>query len=312
MMRGRRLPYAAFLLGILLTASGVPATETGNGQLRLPSLAIGYSASVISNVDPGDAKAATKVWADMIMRRKGAIVESETMVLKNLPALEKALKEKRVDLIFLLPQEYLEARDRLPIVPLVASTPKEGLYEEFVLLVRKDSALATVRDLRRKRLTVETDQKGTLPLMWLETLLMREGEFEDIEQYFAGVKATHKPSQTILPVFFRQADGCIVTRTAFQTMVELNPQLGKEIREIAISPPFITSIGCLRQDYYDKYKEVLTEHLVNLHEDPQGKQILTLFRKGRLVLFEPPYLASVDALVKEHNDLRLHHLARGK
>jgi len=306
MMQGRRLPYAAFLLGILLAAAVVPATGTDNEQVRLPSLAIGYSASVISNVDPGDAKAATKVWADMIMRRKGAIVESETMILKDLPALEIALEEKRVDLIFLLPQEYLEIRDRLPLVPLVVSAPQEGLYEEFVLLVRKDSTVATIRDLRKKRLTVETDQKGTLPLMWLETLLMKEGEFEEIEQFFAVVKATRKPSQTILPVFFRQADGCIVTRTAFHTMVELNPQLGKEIREIAISPPFITSIGCLRKDYYDKYKGVLTEHLVNLHEDPQGKQILTLFRKGRLVLFDPPYLASVDALVKDHNNLRLH------
>jgi phosphonate transport system substrate-binding protein len=311
MMRGRRLPYATFLLGILLTASGVPATGAEDGQPSLPSLAIGYSATVISNVDPGDAKAATKVWADMIMRRKGAVVESETMILKNIPALENALEEKRVDLIFLLPQEYLEVRDRLPIVPLVASAPKEGLYEEFVLLVRKDSGMATIRDLRKKRLTVETDQKGTLPLMWLETLLMKDGEFENIEQFFAGIRATRKPSQTILPVFFRQADGCIVTRTAFDTMVELNPQLGKEIREIAASPPFITSIGCLREDYYEKYNEVLTEHLVNLHEDPQGKQILTLFRKGRLVLFEPPYLASVVALVKERDNLRL-HLARRK
>jgi phosphonate transport system substrate-binding protein len=300
----RRFPYAAFLLGILLTAAGVPATGTENEVPRLPSLAIGYSTSVFSDVDPSDAKAATKVWADMIMRRKGAVVESETMILKNLSALERALTGKRVDLFFLLPQEYLEVRDRLPIVPVVASAPQEGLYEEFVLLVRKDSPVATIRDLRRKRLTVETDQKGTLPLMWLETLLMKEGEFEDIRQYFSGIKATRKPSQTILPVFFQQVDACIVTRAAFRTMVELNPQLGKEIREIAISPPFITSIGCLRKDYYEKYNEVLTEHLVNLHEDPQGKQILTLFRKGKLILFKPQYLASVEALVKEHEHLR--------
>jgi phosphonate transport system substrate-binding protein len=310
MMQGQRFPYAAILLAILLHAAGVPATGTENEQLHLESLAIGYSASVFSNVDHTDAKAATKVWADMIMRRKGATVESETMVLKDLPALEKALAGKKVDLIFLLPQQYLEVRDRLPIVPLVISAPREGLYEEFVLLVRKDSAVSTLRELRKKQLNVETDQKGTLPLMWLETLLMKEGKLMDAKQFFASVKATRKPSQTILPVFFRQADGCVVTRASFNTMAELNPQLLKEIRVIAVSPPFVTAIGCLRKDYYEKYNSLLTEHLVNLHEDPQGKQILTLFGKGRLVLFKSPYLASVEALVKEHDAFRL-KLAQG-
>jgi len=300
---------AAILLGILLGAltgpREAPATGPVGTQGNLESLAIGFSSGVMVNVDPKDAKAATKIWANMIVKRRGGTANSEAIILEDTVSAAKHLREKTVDLYFLLPQEFLKIRDILPIVPVVVSTPAKGTYEEFVLLVRKDSGVRSAGDLRGRRLTVETDQKGGLPLMWVEILLMGQNIHEESKSFFASIKGMRKASQTALPVFFRQADACVVTRSAFMTMTELNPQVGRELVPIASSPPVISSIGVLRKDYYDKHGAYLTEELTRLQDDPQGKQILTLFRTGRLVPYLPEHVATVEAMLKEHDTLRM-------
>jgi phosphonate transport system substrate-binding protein len=144
-----------------------------------------------------------------------------------------------------------------------------------------------------------------LPLVWVETLLMKETGIKVAKGFFATVKVTRKPSQTVLSVFFRHSDACVVTRNAFNTMVELNPQLGKDLLPIAVSQPLVTAIGCVRKDYYEDHYPVLRENLELLHQDPQGRQILTLFRKGMLIPYEESHVASVVALLREHTELRL-------
>lgn len=277
---------------------------------HLSSFVMGFAASVLSDVDPKDAKAATKVWADMIMRRKNQKVESQAVVYDGLASMEAALRASLVDFVWLPPKVFLEARDHLPIVPIVISTPLRGLFNEFVLVVRRDARVTTVRELKNKRLTMETEHDGSIPMIWLETLLMKEAQPERPEQFFASVKGARKPSHTILPVFFGQADACIASRSAFETVVELNPQVGKELETIASSAPFVSAIGSLRKDFFAKYEPLVTANLELLHDDPQGRQILTLFKQGRLLRFKESYLATVEQLLKEHEALRLKSIRR--
>jgi hypothetical protein len=134
---------------------------------------------------------------------------------------------------------------------------------------------------------------------------MRNGFHGDSKSFLGSIKTTRKSSQAVLPVFFRQAEGCIVTWNAYDTIVELNPQVGKELVPIASSPLVITSIGVLRDDYEERFGAFVTGELIRLHMDPQGKQILLLFQKGRLVSCRNEYLSSVAAMLKEHADLRM-------
>lgn len=296
---GARRAAPALLAGALCLAA------RADQAALLPSLVIGFSDAVLSEVDLKDAKAATKVWADMIMRRKHVKVESDGVVFDGLASMDDALRAGRVDLVWLLPRDYLEARGRLPIVPIVIASPGSVLFNEFVLVVRRGGGIGSLRDLKDRRLVVETNRSEAVSRVWLETLLMKEGWREEPQQFFASVKAARKPSQIVMPVFFGQADAGVVTRHSFDTMVELNPQLGRELKSIASSAPYVAAIGCLRREYNDKYGESIRETLERLHEDPQGKQILALFRQGKLVRFTESHLASVESLLKEHDALRL-------
>ncbi len=265
-------------------------------------ISIGYSSAVLAEVDVADAEAATKLWTDRIIHRKGYDVESETRIFPDLLALEVAVTEADTDLVFLLPQEFLALAGRLPLVPVAISAPARGVFEKLVLLVRGDSGLGRLADLRGRCLLVETDQRGTVPMLWLETLLLREGEPADARAFFASVKATRKASQTVMPVFFGQAAAGVTTLSAFQTLAELNPQLAKQLKTLAVSPGYAAGVGCLTRAYGDRHPTFFADNLAELHRDPQGRQILTLFRKGRLGAFEPGHLATVEELLREHGE----------
>jgi ABC-type phosphate/phosphonate transport system substrate-binding protein len=274
-------------------------------RLPLPSFNLGFYGAVLAEADLKDAKAAVKVWADMIMRRRKQAVESKAEIFESLAAMEAGLRAGRVDFVWFLPNDFIETRDRLPVVPIVVATPVRGEFDELYLLVRKDSGAKTIRDLRHKRIVVEMEHDGSLPMIWLETLLMREGAAERPARFFGSIRSTAKSSQVVLAVFFGQADACIASRNTIETMAELNPQVGKELGRIASSPPYATAVGCLRTDFYDRYESQIMDAMELLHSDPQGKQILTLFRRGKLIRFNESLLASVEALLRERDSFRL-------
>jgi phosphonate transport system substrate-binding protein len=265
---------------------------------------LGFYGSVLADTDLKDAKAAVKVWADLVMRARRQSVESQAEIYGSLAAMAEALRSGKTDLVWLLPNDFIETRESLPIVPVVISTPVRGVFNELYLLVRNDVGPRTLRGLRNKKLVVETEHDGSLPMIWLETLLLREGAAETPARYFASIKSTARSSQVVLAVFFGQADGCVVSRNTFETMAELNPQIGRELGKIADSPPLVSAVGCLRTDFYDRYEAQLTDALELLDGYPQGKQILTLFRQGKLIRFEEYQLSGVKAILRERAELR--------
>jgi phosphonate transport system substrate-binding protein len=154
------------------------------------------------------------------------------------------------------------------------------------------------------------DQSRTLHMVWLETLLMREG-FRRAEEFFSSVREVRRPSQAILPVFFKQADACLTTRRSFDLACEMNPQVGMELMVLAQSPDLAGGVIVFRPTYEEKHKELMMEVLEKLEEDPQGKQLLKLFRMSRLHPFKPEYLMTVETLFRQHDTLRV-ALVKGK
>jgi ABC-type phosphate/phosphonate transport system substrate-binding protein len=301
-MKGRagRILVASAAAGIAVLALAAPAGSPQAGRPAALTLRVGFSAASVSNVDPKDARTATALWADVFARRRGFEVTSRAEIFDDLKAVEAAVQARAVDLVFVVAQEFLQLRGHSLLVPIVTSTlPRTG-QEEFVLLVRTDSGFASPRDLRGKRLAIEETLTGTLPVLWLETLLWKDGAREDAARFFSLVKKARGASQTVLPVFFGHLDGCVATRRSFEIAAELNPQVGERLRAIAVSAGFASCLGCLRKDFAAVPHGVVLENLVSLHDDPQGRQLLALFSKDRLVSFDMSQLATTEALLEEH------------
>ena len=296
-----RYVFLLFIVLGLLTCTVYAETGDAKASGERMTLIVGFSSKVFYDVAINDAKAATKVWMDVLIKKQNLFEKSDTIVYPDLSSIEKAVRAKTVDVMTLLPQEYLEIRKRVSLEPVFVADHGKDFYHQFLLIVRADRGINQLTDLKNKKLALETSQNGTIPIVWLETLIMKEG-YTTLKAFFSNVKDAQKTSQALLPVFFRQTDAAIVSRSSFDVMVELNPQLGKELKVIATSPKLLAGIVCIRKDLYKTNKDAVNIALESLQSDPQGKQILTLFRINRLVPFNPSHLETIEALLKEHRD----------
>lgn len=307
--RRRRSARAAVLLCLLFLSAGNLQAAGPEPPPRPADLVVGYSSNVFIDVDIAEAQVVTKAWSDRILQRKFRDGTAENIIFTNTDSIEKAVRERKVDLIALVSNDYLHLKERVPLQPVFVTASQGGFFHQIVLLVRRDSGIRKVGDLRRKQLAVSASQAKTLHMVWLETHLMRAG-FLSAGEFFSSVKEVRRPSQAILPVFFRQADACLTTRESFELVCEMNPQVGKELMVLERSSDVAGGVLVFRPSYGEASKEKMMDVLGKLGNDPQGMQLLKLFRMSRLVPFRPEYLKTVEDLFRQHETLRV-ALAKG-
>jgi phosphonate transport system substrate-binding protein len=291
---------ALFLL-FLIGCGPLRAEDTGHrgSQDENKPLVVGYSPLLFYNINPRDAIGLTKVWVQLVDRRLKFSGETSVVLFKDLRDAESALAKNEVDIIVLISEEFLTLRETIPLRPVLTADYGKNFYDELLLLVRDDRGITRVGQLRNKSLRIESGQKGSIPMQWLDTLLLARGS-SDSRGFFSGIIDHPKASQAILPVFFGQADACIASLNSFETLAELNPQLGRHLRILEKSPGFATGIIAVRKDVQNRRRDAMLEALLEMHTDPKGKQLLTLFRINRLVPFRSEHLAAVDKVIREH------------
>ena len=254
-------------------------------------------------MDIDDALAATKVWTEAVIRKNRVAAGAETFVFSDLAAVVKAIKDKRADLVVTLPLEYLAIKDKVPLRPISVGVARGKHHEEHVILVHRDRGTTEFAQLKGKKLVVGAGGTGSTAWMWLNTLAMKSGQ-ADGEGFFQEIREVRKASQAILSVLFEKDNACLVTLGAFETMVELNPQLGRDLVVVTASPGLCGPIVSAREDIASDYGKVLEEGLRSLHEEPQGQQILELFHLDKLIPFQGSYLDGVIRLADDHNVLK--------
>lgn len=274
------------------------------------SIVVGYSSRVFCSIDPKDVIALTKVWMELVDRKINNPWKTNVIFFENIRDFENALSGGEVDVAVLLPEEFVHLRRRIPLAPVLSADYGKRFYDELLLLVRNDCGISDVRQLRHKRLKIQTGQKGTIPMQWLDSLLAKKVS-SDTWGFFSTIQEDEKASQVILPVFFGQADACVANQTEYETLVEMNPQIGRRLRILEKSPGFLTGIVAVRKDSTNERRNALLEAIQHLQSEPRGRQLLTLFRINRLIPFKAEHLASVEQLLKEHRAC-MEKIARGK
>jgi hypothetical protein len=90
----------------------------------------------------------------------------------------------------------------------------------------------------------------------------------------------------------------MVDEPTFEIMKELNPQVGKMLQAVAVSETFADVVICLRDEGWqsERDKSDTIQSLRELHLDPVGQQICTLFKVDRMVPFQETQLETVRKL----------------
>jgi phosphonate transport system substrate-binding protein len=283
---------------LALVTTGRCAAQTLDAARERSTFRFGFSSSTFSDVNENDARAAVKVWAQMLFKERGLPVEPEPQIFRGSEAIAAALRSKLIDAVALPVDEYWGLRELLDSRIFIGGVNDGRITEEYLLLVHQDSGVQRLEQLRDRSIGCWQNSRMSLAPAWLDTILVQGGLPRASE--FCRATQIPKLSKVMLPVFFRQVDACIVTRQGFKNMSELNPQVGQRLKIIATSPELVPSGFCFRKDYDDPIRETIVTELGKIKSSPAGAQVLMLFQSGSLEGQPVSCLDSAFALLATH------------
>lgn len=260
------------------------------------------SNTLSSGVNPKDAEIALEMLLDRMSK------DSKEYKVTNIvfPDKETAIREiqkGRVDILSIMSLNYLDIRDEINMKPSAVPSTGDEPLDVYLLLVKKEGNIKSLEQLKNKKIIVRKGHIGTIAIMWLDTLLL-DRSLPESNGFFKIIKQVDNGSRALLPVFFGQADACIVHRYAYETIAQLNPQLSKQLKILHESPALLASISCLHNNMDEKTKEFILGFAENLSEDSEGQQYLTIFRMKKTFRYKPEYLHNIEKLYETHKRLK--------
>lgn len=274
-----RRSVVAALLG------GLAARAETNHPVRLA-----ISETMVADVNMNDARAAMLIWIRQMMKDLGVTIDLNPNVFDTTEEIIGRARAGRLDAVALNILEYRQIADVLDPTQIVAAAGKAGL-EQYVLLARRDSGFQQLGNLRGKRLSILKGPKMCVAGAWIANIL-DEGHFGASERFFGAMGADPKVARVVLPVFFGQADACVTTRASFETMCELNPQVGKNLEALAASPPLMVTFYVFHKDFHNANRDRFVRVFSELRSSAAGRQLATLFQFDELAIRDASCLAS--------------------
>ncbi len=259
----------------------------GREQIRL-----GFSQNFFIAVDKRDVQVALDLWLKELGKTMSIQAEPVAVIFSNLEETVDSLRKQEVDFVALSFLDYLRIRSKVDLEPILVGTKKGQVGEKYALVIHRLSPWTEVKQLQGKKLLVqENSGAGSIPLLWLDNMLCQQ-RLPESASFFRFLKMVDKPSQAVLPVFFQQADVCLVPRWAYDTMVELNPQVGSETKILATSPILAKGALFMRKGTSAR-KQAIVEDSIGMGESEKSKQLLTLFNSEKFVKFNPQFLQTI-------------------
>lgn len=287
---------------VLCLCTVVLLSGSGAAEPNLSPLRIGLARNMFSDMNENDAKASIKVWGQLVAKRSNCPHDLTTHIFRNYDELLQSLKEKKVDAVGLLTTDFDRLHRKTPLAPIFLPYLAGKSTERYILLVHRDSPIKSLADLRRSNIQLLSNANASLAPLWLDVHLNQQGY--PMASRFAGkISPNTNLSKVVLSVFFRQYDACVVTRSGFNTMSELNPQLSKQLIVLAESPEFVAGLFVFRADYNPPFKEQLIASISNLQKTPPGRQILTIFHISELRIQPLASLETSLNLIEKHRQI---------
>jgi ABC-type phosphate/phosphonate transport system substrate-binding protein len=286
------------LLLALLTLPGRPCAA----GVADATLHVGFSSAMFAEVNENYAKASVKAWGQSVAKERGIPTDPETCILQGTPALLAALRNKSVDVVAVTMIEYAVLSREIHFAPIFVTTAGGQTREQYLVLVNRDNGIERLSDLRGRSLAFHQNARDCLAQPWLDTQLITETG-KSTADWLGKITQSPKLARVILPVFFHQCDACVVDRTGFETMCELNPQVGKQLKIIAQSPEVVPAVFCFRADYAPAFKEQLFQGIRDLNKTATGQQLLTIFQSEKIEDEPASCLDSALALLARHAKL---------
>jgi len=259
-------------------------------------LRFGFLDYAFTDVSVEDTKVAINLYIQKLLGKTH--FEPKTIVYQNFDNLYKAVRDQTVEMASLSGTDFLKIAPDSLLIPSFTKSYEDGsIYDTYVLLVHKDNATTTLKDLQNT--AVRLDKKVDLISIWINVMLA-ENNLPKATSFFQKITYDDRPAQSVLAVFFKQSEACIVTRRVFQILSELNPQISKDLVPVLESPQYIPGILCFHAKLPPPDQEVLYQAALSFGNSQEGKQVLNLFKTKEVVPFEYEFLETIVNLLSRY------------
>lgn len=283
------------LTGIaLIAALGFFATGLAEDSRKIR---IGMSQTIFAGLHPGDAK---MTMVQIVEMAGFGEHELEIEVFETEEVFVEAVREGRIDFFPILATEFLDWGRSFDVVPAAAFLKDDADPRSPVVLLSSNPDFK-LADLSGKSLIVDESHSFGIGRIWLaaETIEARIGNAFDL---CSEVKFVRKPTEAVLPVFFKQKDFCLLNRRDWESLADLNPQLNG-LHVVAESEPLIVALLGFRADYDPELRDQFVKDLSHLHETRGGKQVLTIAKTTGVSPFQAEWLINTEKLIERHRRL---------
>lgn len=284
---------AGCALGACVSAAGTQPSPSG----RPLSLRVGMTEYAFSGLNANDAEAAFKVLARNVGKHRGYAVSTQIRSFPDAHGLKAAIQSRQVNFAIMNAWDYVDMNLQ-EIMPAVCVPSVRGTVgDHYLVLTRRGGPFKTLEDLRGRELLQLKEVNAAMGRFWLRVWLL-ERQLGSPETFFGRVTEVNKATAAVLPVFFDRQPACLVSENAFEVMRELNPQVGEQLAPRLRSDRLLDGLVCLATEGWPspQQRQDVLDTLLNLSQDPAGRQLLTLFRIDVLVPFQEHHLESVRQL----------------
>jgi phosphonate transport system substrate-binding protein len=280
-----------YFLLVVVVQTGIIKSQSSSDNIE--NFRVGFSANVFRGVYLNDATAAAKVLTEFLLKqyKRDYYEVNPPEIFTEIDELRVILKEQEFEVLVMHPSEFIQVKDLDLLEPIAVSWRNGKPFDSYYLLVNKNSKYQELKDLRNKSILI-CSLEGNKAEIWLDHLF-KQKKLGSKDRFFSSMKFVDKPLATILPVFFKKVDACLVDESLYNTVSELNPQIRVDLVPIEISQPLAIGMVTIRKNISDLLlKDQIKEAFLNLHNQEEARQYLTVFRIGKVIEFKEEYLTS--------------------
>ena len=240
------------------------------------------SADTLAGANVNDARAAYRVWLDQVARQY--IHQTAEPVPEIFLPSEEIIRDVRQGTVDCYGVTALELAKLLDLTDPNSLVLQDYLADgmEYILLVHNSSQFKNVADLKNARIVSHLHRDMVLRPAWLSTMLAANN-LPQPDSFFASQKLSDKVNQVVLPVFFHRVDAACLARRDWETAVELNPQLGRDLRLLAVSPKVIPIAFAFRRNTSADARKALIDAIQGINKMTAGQQIVELYQSRAFV-----------------------------
>ena len=285
------------LLAATMAGPWIRAAETTGPPAYL--FRLGFTNAMFVGINENDAKASIKALASTISSERGIPADPEPHLYDGTDDVAAALRQDQIDSVALTTGQYWLLRREFTFDGLLMAEQDGDPTETYLVIAHRATNFTALENLKNSRLEIVAGPRMSLAGVWLDVALARRG-LAPSDKFFSRITTQVKASRVVLAVFFRQIDAGIVARRAFDTMVELNPQVAKQVRIVATSPAYVPACFAFSAAFPNPYKTHALHEFGLLHTSPAGQQLLTIFQSEKITERPESDLRSALDLLDEY------------